>query len=118
MSQRVAYISGFYRNREREDDIKRGVWPNPDYSAFVRRNDIALVTYSEAEAANPALTRALADNNSLYSCPIEVVFAPGHRYDAIVASGEDVGLPLAVHANAHGILTPIFIVTHGFLVNH
>jgi glycosyltransferase involved in cell wall biosynthesis len=112
---RLAYVLGFYRDAAREQDICRGAWPRPDHTAFIRRNHVQLITYSEAA---PDVAGALNEQGWLRLCPVSAAFGAGQEWDAVVASGEDVGVPLAIDAYAHEIDTPIYIVTHGFVIRH
>jgi glycosyltransferase involved in cell wall biosynthesis len=105
---RVAYvIPGNIKTRDSDT-------PLPEFEVFVKRNGAVLLDKSQS-APQPGLTRhPLSRLLSDFELPGAVMRI--HKktpFDAIVASGEDVGLPLALLLRSRGFKVPLFIITHG-----
>jgi glycosyltransferase involved in cell wall biosynthesis len=85
---------------------ENGEQPQSEFNVFVRRNEARLVPTNEVSLGSPtsaprrlALAAALARRSS--------------EYDTLVASGEDIGLPLALALLACRVSKPVWIIIHG-----
>lgn len=115
MVGRLVYVLGFDRKLSHDKEVAAGLRPSPEHGWFVGRTGARLVCLDDVADHNRTFSQAVRRSNLRLWGPPDVVFSALPAYDAVVASGEDVGLPLALHAMAQGIRTPIHIITHGFL---
>ncbi len=106
MAPAVSYVLGGPLQHDVEDRKHAGDQPRSEFNVFVERNGARLVSTSEVSAGSAtslrrrvALAAALARASS--------------QYDALVASGEDIGFPLALATAARRVSKPIWIVIHG-----
>ena len=106
MQGRIAYVLGGPVQEEIESRKRRGEHPLAEFNKFVYRNGSVLIGTDAAAPGSPtslrrrlALARLLSRRSS------------GH--DALVASGEDIGIPLALLSLARRARTPIWIFLHG-----
>lgn len=113
---RIVYVRGFRHESDRDAEIVAGRYPHQEHSLFVQRADVEYVTYDDVEHLHPGLCSVLGDQGLLNWTPAACLLKRLADADLIVASGEDVGLPLALQSRRGLLRAPIWIITHGFLV--
>ena len=106
MTPRVTYVIGGPLQPDVEARKRSGDQPRSEFNVFIERNAARLASTSDVSAGAPTSLRrrvALAATLARTSA----------RGAALVASGEDIGLPLALATMAVRATTPLWIVMHG-----
>lgn len=106
---RLAYAVGSFRPPQQTADIASGLRPRPEFLCFANATGADILSFSDTailEDAPIAISRAPQEL-------ARIVLSRSHAYDAVIASGEDVGLALVHYARETGDHTPIFVITHG-----
>ena len=106
MGLSVSYVIGGPLQGDIESRKRSGDQPRSEFNVFVDRNGARLVSTDEVGIGSAtsaprrvALAAALARRSS--------------EYDLLVASGEDIGLPLALALMAGRVPKPVWIIIHG-----
>lgn len=108
MTLRIHYVLGGPRQSELEEQKRRGHQPLSEFNVFVARNDAQLVTTDEVVGGGATSLRrrvALARH----------VMRSRSAADMILASGEDIGFPLALLSMRRRRPPPIRMIVHGTL---
>src|ERR1700761_9012107 len=84
-------------------------WPESDFKRFVKRNDAALISLDDL-AVSRLLPIGIASRHAVITIlrallAIKIAFV-ARRYDAIICSGEDIGVPVANAFRVLGRETP------------
>lgn len=102
----VSYVIGGPEQPDVESRKRSGSQPLSEFNVFVGRNKARLLSTSHVRAgAATSARRRLALAAAVASRPSE--------YDALIASGEDIGLPLAAALMARRVSKPLWIIMHG-----
>lgn len=113
MAKPVAYVIGSALNAETEARIEAGLLPRFEYHEFLLRNNADLLTLGHIDYSRSPIAgmwrRAQQPLPALASVTIE----RARSYSAVLCSGEDIGLPLALGSVFSRARVPIFIITHG-----
>jgi glycosyltransferase involved in cell wall biosynthesis len=103
-------VGGFIKETMWQE-IRHRQRPEPEYATFQRRNQTILLSFNNIgmkqaplnDEARRAAVKALSN----------LAVMEGRRFDVIIASGENIGLPLFLNACHHRLPAPIFVITHG-----
>jgi glycosyltransferase involved in cell wall biosynthesis len=87
--------------------------PRTEFGVFVARFGGELITGSALDRPMPAIARLLARIGRPRLSLASLVQSRAGEFDAIVASGEDIGVPLALASVAGTCRTPIHMMFHG-----
>ena len=111
MRYRVSYVLG----GPLQPDIERrkliGEQPLSEFNVFSIRNRAQVVATDQVK---PGLPTSLRRRIAL----ARAVTGRRDDYDILVASGEDIGIPLAVASLVRRVHTPIWIILHGFSLDN
>ena len=96
--------------------LSTGKWPSSDFKRFVERNTAEPFALNDTWLAR-LVPLALLDRSPLLRIA-QIILAwtlAGRcdRFRAIVCSGEDIGLPLALFCRMRGKSVPVIVITHG-----
>src|SRR5580704_5632631 len=91
-----------------EKQIADGLHPIPDYLAYVRRFHPTLFTLDHLYSMDRLLADALSNHGSLAWGMIAAV--DPHTSTEVMATGEDIGIPLAIDSGLHNSARRIFII--------
>ena len=107
------FVLGGQLNPAFLNDVQTGARPALEFIEFARRHDIRLL--SEDQAPAPARwTGKLGSKIQHLKLPLaRWVAAQAQSFSAIVTSGEDIGIPLALVLAARRDRTPLRIQVHG-----
>lgn len=106
MSSSYCYVIGGPLQPVLEASKLAGTQPLSDFNVFIKRNGARLATTSDVGGGTPTSTRrriSLASALAKRRPPDEI----------FIASGEDVGLPLALAMMMRGVSKPLWIIIHG-----
>jgi glycosyltransferase involved in cell wall biosynthesis len=87
--------------------------PRPEISLFLERNDVVLTTYADAAASSWRPVRMLREQRLHSWALAAAALRASRRCSGILASGEDVGLPLALLTLASNMDQSVSIIVHG-----
>ena len=105
----VSYVLGGPLQPEIERRKLAGEQPFAEFNVFAMRNDAEVIATDRAHGGAPtSLRRRIALSR--------LVLRRGGDHGTLLASGEDVGIPLALAALMRRVQTPIWIILHGFLL--
>jgi glycosyltransferase involved in cell wall biosynthesis len=113
MRARIAYLVAARSDPQLAAAVAAGVRPCPEFLRFVERNAATLLTLLDAEAGDARLARLFRLCRQPYWALAATALAQRENFDCFLASGEDLGIPLALLARARGVRQPIHIITHG-----
>ena len=96
------------------ETVALGKSPRSEFGVFVRRNDAKLVSLADMPAPRSRIGRLFS---TIQGGRLPLAWwASGTDHAAIVTSGEDVGLPLALATLRRRTPPPVLIVVHGFFI--
>ncbi len=113
----VAFAVGATLTEKRSELIYNRLNPYPEYACYVDRYAATLVSYNDLMLSRSAAENSAAERSVLPWKLAKAVVGAGARFSVIVASCEDVGLPLALESSSNTSPESICIITHGFLFN-
>jgi glycosyltransferase involved in cell wall biosynthesis len=87
--------------------------PRAEFTAFVDRFDATLLSLSSLDEPLPAVARALKRAGRARLALASLVQSRAGEFDAIIASGEDIGIPIALASMAGFARTPVHMMFHG-----
>lgn len=105
----MAYAVGTFWTSQQQADVASGLRARPEFLCFANATGAHILSFSDTAIPESA-------PGAIYSAPQElarIILSKTNTYDAVIASGEDVGLALAHYAKDTGNPTPIFVITHG-----
>ena len=106
MANRIIYVLGGPLQPDIETRKRDGAQPLAEFNVFAARNGATIAGTDQVAGGDPtSLRRRLA--------LAQLLSRRRTQYDALLASGEDVGLPLALSSLANRVGKPIWIVLHG-----
>ena len=115
-TSRIELVQGARIDPQILADIEAGAHPQPEVVLLTARNDVHVTAYEDVAPwverlprRTPALVRQGASHLALVGQALRN--AGGHS--SLIATGEDVGLPLALLSPMRRTRAPVFIVTHG-----
>ncbi len=112
MSIRTAYVVTSEIKEQTLQQMQEGVTPRSEYYVMLHYSNMALIDPKIFRADAGWISRHLIQCNQT-SWAIANKAITSNLYNIILASGEDIGIPLALRA-AHRLHKPdIFIITHG-----
>jgi glycosyltransferase involved in cell wall biosynthesis len=96
--------------------IESGLHPRPEVVLLTARNDVQVTAFEDV--ANwiervPRRVPALARRGAPYLALAARALRSARGRSALLATGEDVGLPLALMSAVGGSRRPVFVITHG-----
>ncbi len=106
MRRRITYVLGGPIQEEVESRKRCGAHPRAEFNLFVLRNGANLVGTDAAAPGSPTSLRRRVALARLLSRECS-------DYDVLVASGEDIGIPLALLSLAQRTTKPIWMFLHG-----
>ena len=115
MLRNLGYVMGSIKQPQVFAGIESGRHPLTDYALFLRRNPARAIYYDDVARADARFFEVLKARDLLAWGPPRAVYSLDPPVDAILATGEDVGLPLALEAKARKLRPTIYIITHGFV---
>lgn len=110
---RIAYVLAGKYDPEAEHRTEAGLRPRFEYGVFAQRNRCVITSGEDLWRSRSLRTLAwkrLGDDRMALG---SLLGEWPNAFDAIVASGEDVGIPLALNRWLHGLDTPIYSLFHG-----
>jgi|GEM_PF-3267593 glycosyltransferase involved in cell wall biosynthesis len=110
---RIAYLLGGYIKDETIQLIRKGEYPRFEYNLFMERNNTKAITYSDVQGSDKFLSKWAVSHKMLHVGLSSVLLEDKNKYDIVITSGEDVGIPLSLHTSIVGLKKPIYIITHG-----
>ncbi len=87
--------------------------PRAEFEAFLERNDGVLLSQASLDGTRSWLARGLARLGSTPLALAWLVLTQARSFDAIIASGEDIGVPLALASLLSASDVPIHMMFHG-----
>lgn len=106
MRRRIFYVLGGPSQPKLETNKQLGHQPLSEFNVFVERNDVQLVTTDQVEGGHElSLRRRFVLANWLRRRSSE--------YDLLIASGEDIGIPVALASLLMKTPKPVWIILHG-----
>src|SRR5436309_1744069 len=111
MLQRLAYLVAAYCKTPTADC--GACDPRPEYAVFTHRNDTTLLDYGFLEASGGSLVQVFRRHGMPHIGLALAAIRARRDFAAMITSGEDVGLPLALLARLKRSRMPLFIITHG-----
>ena len=87
--------------------------PSAEFEVFLGRNDGVLLSSSSLDGERSWLIRGLAASGWRRLALAMLVHKQTRSFDAIIASGEDIGVPLALASLVSGSDVPIHMMFHG-----
>lgn len=111
----VVFLGG-HRRMELADAIRAGHHPDVEYLRFLRQQPgTHLISFDDVTTARSRSVRVIARHvNSYWAMAVWARLMERRRWSCVLATGEDVGLPLAlVQRLTGGGGAPIAMVTHG-----
>lgn len=109
MEPRICYVLGGSLQDQVERRKRSGEQPLSEFNTFVRRNGASLASTIEV----PRIARRLGSGTIDRAALALVLRSRRAEYDVLVASGEDVGIPLALATLGLRCPPPVWIVLHG-----
>lgn len=106
---RLAYAVGSFWTSQQQADITSGLRPRPEFCCFAKATGAHILSFSDTGIPEDAPREISLAPREL----ARIVLSRALAYDAVIASGEDVGLALVHYARDTGNQTPIFVITHG-----
>jgi glycosyltransferase involved in cell wall biosynthesis len=117
MSRKLAYLLAGCHSPRKGAAIRRGLHPRLDYTVFLERNPVRLLSFEDARHSRHPLVRFFLWRNLPYWGLSTMALAERSAYGGLLATGEDLGLPLALQAWMLGARIPIYITMHGSFLN-
>lgn len=111
--RRVGYVLASRQDPRLAAAIAAGTSPRPEYYVFRQRNDTPYISYEDVERSALPLARISRLVRRANWGLAAVALAAQGNFDGLLATGEDVGLPLAIGARLRRIERPIYVITHG-----
>jgi glycosyltransferase involved in cell wall biosynthesis len=105
----IGYVVGGFLNANIRNETDLGLRPKPEYIAFQERNGATILSCNDTRY----MERTLWSKRAAIAQLPGIAYNPPFYFDLIVASGENIGIPLLLYAHRKRILTPLFIITHG-----
>ena len=118
MPRNIGFVIGAFKQPQVLAQIESEHYPIHEFILFLRRNKARAFYYDDLKRLNPEGFEALKAEGSLAWGMPGVVSSVEPPLDTILATGEDVGLPLALDSSTEKLRLPIYIITHGFLVRN
>ncbi len=109
----LAYVVAAYAKPEVQTAISRGEYPKAEYNIFVERNPTEPLDYGCLEAARSPLARYYLKKEVRHWSLAAHALSKRNGYSGFLATGEDVGIPMAILALVLRVKQPVHIVTHG-----
>ncbi|HEV2474160.1 MAG TPA: hypothetical protein VGS41_15895, partial [Chthonomonadales bacterium] len=109
----VAYLLGEGISARHLDEMETGLCPRSEYFLFHQRHSPALLHIRQAErSSSTAVRKASRSRFKSWAVALEAM-RRRREARAFVASGEDIGLRLALLCRAFNQRKPICVITHG-----
>ena len=118
MAQNIGFVIGAFKQPQVLAQIESECYPIHEFILFLRRNKARAFYYDDLKRLDPDRFESLKAEGSLAWGMPAVVSSVDPPLDLILATGEDVGLPLALDTTTEKRRLPIYIITHGFLVRN
>lgn len=110
----ILYVLGGRLPPDYHEVVGAGQSPRSEFGVFVERNRARLVSLADVPAPRTLPGRRLA---KVQDGRLRLAWwASGKGHAAVVTSGEDIGLPLALATLRHRRPYPVLIVVHGFFI--
>ncbi|HEY3332557.1 MAG TPA: glycosyltransferase family 4 protein [Capsulimonadaceae bacterium] len=113
MSLRIAYVIGGFADSKLDYLVDSGKHPSVEYRLIASRNDAELMTYDDIPSGRSLWSKLWRSLDRPQFGLASLALEHAIKYDAIIASGEDIGLPLAIGSLLDTLNIPIYIITHG-----
>jgi glycosyltransferase involved in cell wall biosynthesis len=113
VSGEIAYVIGGCIDPKKLELVESGHYPRAEYQVFIDTYDADLLTFDEVPQATSAIARMCRSLDKRYLALSALTIERASKYKAIIVSGEDVGLIVALGSLLNRIRVPIFIITHG-----
>ncbi len=111
MKRRVSYVLGGPLQPDIEQRKLAGEQPVSEFNMFSMRNAARIVSTDQVRPGSPtSLRRRIALSR--------LVTGNGADHDVLLASGEDIGVPLALASLVRRVAKPIWIILHGFSLDN
>ncbi len=112
MTARIGYVMGSPPGDHRAAELRAGIRPRVEYDEFLERHPGAEVI-DPRRAADVAGPTGMLVRGRVHAATAAVALQAKPAYERFIATGEDIGLPLAFLAWMRRDRRPINIVTHG-----
>jgi glycosyltransferase involved in cell wall biosynthesis len=109
----IGYVLAASRNAHIDAAIEAGFHPRAEYSVFFQRNRVKLFTFQDVQNSRSVFARLLRRSRSVYWDLAWTARRAQARLDGLIATGEDVGLPLALFSQVAVRRAPVYVITHG-----
>jgi glycosyltransferase involved in cell wall biosynthesis len=116
LPQNLGYVIGSFKEPGVIQHMKMGRRPLSEYAVFLNRNRARAFFYDDVAQLGADTFEILKEENMLAWGMPSVILSAASSLDAIIVSGEDVGLPLALALQKQKVRMPVYIITHGFVV--
>ncbi|MDR3709145.1 MAG: glycosyltransferase family 4 protein [Capsulimonadaceae bacterium] len=113
MPLRIAYVIGGSVSLKLDYLIDSGQHPRHEYNVFLSRNDADSISTDNISQGRSIWAKIWTQADQ----PLFALAAVTHervlKYDAVITSGEDIGIPIALGAIFDALTVPVYIITHG-----
>ena len=118
MPRNIGFVIGAFMQPQILAQIENRRYPIHEYILFLRRNHARAFYYDDLKRLDPERFEVLKAEGSLAWGMPRVVSSVDPPLDTVLATGEDVGLPLALDESAQKHRLPLYVITHGFVVRY
>lgn len=113
MGKPLAYIMAGQPRPEVLAAVAESRHPRAEYNLLLRRDALRLMDYGCLEDGAGPVARFFIRREKLHFALAAEAVARADRYAGLIATGDEVGLPLAMMARLRSVRKPVYIITHG-----
>lgn len=113
LTSKIGYVMAAHPDTEVAAATEAGTWPRHEFGVFLRRNKARILSFRDLDASQLTVPKILNRPRLRYWGLATNALTEQAKFDAFVATGEDVGLPLALTSWVNRGRTPVYIITHG-----
>lgn len=110
---RLAYVVGGSVDPKLAYLIDAHQSPRFEYNVFLSRNEADTITMDDLERGRSLWTKWWRRVDKPFFALSALTHERVLKYDAVITSGEDVGIPIGIGAMMDALTVPIYIITHG-----